>query len=284
MQYFDSDYMEGAHPSILDALQKINLEQNAGYGEDMHCRAAAQRILQLCDAPQAQVHFLCGGTQTNFIVIAAALRPHQGVLCAQSGHIHVHETGAVEATGHKVLPMMSEDGKLTADQVRRAYAAHWQDPTHEHMAQPAMVYISFPTETGLLYTRAELLALHAVCRECGLLLYVDGARMGYGLTAEDNDLSLRDFAMLCDTFSIGGTKVGALFAEALVVCNATLARDFRYLIKQRGAMLAKGWLLGMQFEQLMRDGTDRRRASVKHLYAAVSPCGTIQRRTSSSRF
>ena len=251
---FDSDYMEGAHPEILSALQKMNLEQTTGYGEDAHCRDAAQRILQLCDAPQAKVHFLCGGTQTNFTVIAAALRPHQGVLCAQSGHINVHETGAVEATGHKVLPLPSADGKLTAEQVRCACAAHWQDPTHEHMAQPAMVYISFPTETGLLYTLAELSALHDACRECGLLLYVDGARMGYGLTAQGNDVSLRDFAALCDAFSIGGTKVGALFGEALVICNQMLAKDFRYILKQRGGMLAKGWLLGVQFEQLLRDG------------------------------
>jgi len=251
---FHCDYLEGAHPAIMQKMMQTNMEQTVGYGEDEHCAHAAQLIRTVCNAPDAAVHFLVGGTQTNFTVIAAALRPFQGVLCAQTGHINVHETGAVEACGHKVLALPDNDGKISGDQVRCACAAHWADETHEHIVQPGMVYISFPTENGTLYTKAELEDLHNACREYDIPLYVDGARMGYGLTAEGNDLTLADFAQLCDAFYIGGTKVGALFGEALVITNDKLKKDFRYMIKQQGGMLAKGRLLGIQFEALFEDG------------------------------
>lgn len=251
---FECDYAEGAHPRVLELMERSNLEQTPGYGEDSYCEKAAGIIRRLCGAESAGVHFLVGGTQANATVIASVLRPIQGVLCAQTGHISVHETGAVEATGHKVLPLPGEDGKITAAQVREAYDAHWNDATHEHMVQPGMVYISFPTENGTLYTKEELTALSRVCRERDLPLYLDGARLGYGLAAAGNDLALADLARLCDVFYIGGTKVGALFGEAVVITDDRLKRDFRYYVKQHGAMLAKGRLLGIQFLALLEDG------------------------------
>ena len=253
MIYFNNDYSEGCHPKILEVLTRTNLEQTFGYGEDEYCTQAAEKIRALCGREDAAVHFLVGGTQTNLTVIAAALRPHQGVLCADSGHINVHETGAVEATGHKVLGIPSQDGKITAGQVREAVLAHRKDASFEHTVQPKMVYISNPTELGTLYTKAELEALGETCRELGLYLFLDGARLGYGLAAKDNDLTLKDIADCCDVFYIGGTKVGALFGEAVVITNPALKEDFRYLIKQRGGMLAKGRLLGIQFDTLMTD-------------------------------
>lgn len=251
---FECDYSEGAHPRVLELMERTNLEQTPGYGEDPYCEKARSIIRGLCGAEDADVQFLVGGTQANATVIASVLRPIQGVLCAQTGHINVHETGAVEADGHKVLPLPSRDGKITAAQVRGAYEAHWNDETHEHMVQPGMVYISFPTETGTLYTKEELTALSAACRELGLPLYLDGARLGYGLASAENDLTLPDIARLCDVFYIGGTKVGALFGEAVVIMNARLGRDFRYFIKQHGGMLAKGRLLGIQFLALLEGG------------------------------
>ena len=253
MIYFNNDYSEGCHPKILEVLTRTNLEQTFGYGEDEYCARAAKKIRALCGREDAAVHFLVGGTQTNLTVIAAALRPHQGVLCADSGHISVHETGAVEATGHKVLGIPSKDGKITAGQVREAVLAHRADASFEHTVQPKMVYISNPTELGTLYTKAELEALGETCRELGLYLFLDGARLGYGLAAKDSDLTLKDIADCCDVFYIGGTKVGALFGEAVVITNPALKEDFRYLIKQRGGMLAKGRLLGIQFDTLMTD-------------------------------
>ena len=208
----------------------------------------------LCKDETADVHFLVGGTQTNVTVISAILRPYQGAIAAHTGHINVHETGAVEATGHKVLPITSEDGKITAMQVREMCEAHWNDADHEHMVQPGMVYISQPTENGTLYSKEELRALHETCEELGLPLFLDGARMGYGLMSEENTLALEDIAALTDVFYIGGTKVGALFGEAVVIVNPALKKDFRYLIKQHGGMLAKGRLLGIQFETLFEDG------------------------------
>lgn len=253
MIYFNNDYSEGCHPKILEALTRTNYEQTLGYGEDEYCAQAAKKIRALCGQEDAAVHFLVGGTQTNMTVIAAALRPHQGALCADSGHIHVHETGAVEATGHKVLPLPSQDGKIHAGQVREAVLSHRGDSSFEHTVQPKMVYISNPTELGTLYTKAELTALRDTCRELGLYLFLDGARLGYGLMAKDNDLTLKDIGDCCDVFYIGGTKVGALFGEAVVITNPELKEDFRYLIKQRGGMLAKGRLLGIQFDTLMTD-------------------------------
>ena len=253
MLRFESDYEEGAHPRVLELLNATNLEQTPGYGEDTYCDEARALIRRACAAPGADVHFLVGGTQTNFIVIESALRPWQGVLCADNGHINVHETGAVEATGHKVLPLPAREGKIDALQIREACAAHYADDSHEHMVQPGMVYLSSPTEFGTLYSKAELEDISRTCRELGLPLFADGARMGYGLMSEANDLTLADYASLCDAFSIGGTKVGALFGEAVVISSPLLKKDFRYLMKQRGAMLAKGRLLGIQFLALFRD-------------------------------
>ena len=253
MIYFSNDYAEGCHPKVLEALTKTNFDQTPGYGEDSYCAEAARKIRALCGREDVAVHFLVGGTQTNMTVIAAALRPHQGALCAQSGHIHVHETGAVEATGHKVLALPSSDGKITERQVRQAVEAHRNDASFEHMAQPKLVYISNPTELGTLYTLSELTALSDVCHELGLYLFLDGARLGYGLMAQDNDMTMGDIARLCDVFYIGGTKVGALFGEAVVISHPAIKEDFRYIIKQHGGMLAKGRLLGVQFNALMTD-------------------------------
>ena len=254
MIYFNNDYSEGCHPKVLQRLIDTNLEQTPGYGTDDYCRSAADKIRAACGDDSLSVHLLVGGTQTNLTVIDAALRPHQGVLCAASGHIHVHETGAVEATGHKVLTLDSDDGKITADQIRAVVEAHRADDSMEHTVQPKMVYISNPSELGTIYSREELTALSRTCRELGLYLFLDGARLGYGLTAAGNDLTLPDLAALCDVFYIGGTKVGALFGEAVVFSNPVLAEDFRYLIKQHGGMLAKGRLLGVQFDALFTDG------------------------------
>lgn len=254
MILFNSDYTEGAHHRLIEALTKTNMEQTVGYGEDEYCVAAREAIKKVCAAPDADVHFLVGGTQANLTVIASALRSFQGVLCADSGHINVHETGAVEACGHKVLALPSAEGKISAEQVKREYDLHWADESHEHIVQPKMVYISHPTEVGTLYTKEELEALHNTCKECGLYLFLDGARMGYGLMAEGTDVTLTDIAKLCDVFYIGGTKVGALFGEAVVITNPALKSDFRYCIKQHGGMLAKGRLLGVQFFELFKDG------------------------------
>ena len=251
----ECDYAEGAHERVLRRLFETNLEQTPGYGEDLYCARAREYIQQLCQREGIDVHFLVGGTQTNTTVIAAALRPHQGVIAATSGHINVHETGAIEATGHKVLAVPSADGKLTGREVRRVYESHWQDATREHMVQPGMVYLSQPTENGTLYSLAELTDLWETCQDCGLFLFVDGARLGYGLMSEACDMTLPDLARRCDGFSIGGTKQGLLFGEALVLSHPALRRDFRYHIKQHGGMLAKGRLLGEQFLALL-DGED----------------------------
>lgn len=251
---FECDYAEGAHPQVLERLLQTNFEQTKGYGEDAYCENARQLIRGLCKDASVDVHFLVGGTQTNTTVIASILRPHQGVFSATTGHINVHETGAIESTGHKVLALPADNGKLTAAQIEQSYLAHWNDVNHEHVVQPGMVYISNPTEGGTIYTRQDLEALSIVCRNYHLPLFMDGARLGYGLAAEGNDLTLADITRLCDVFYIGGTKVGALFGEAVVITNDSLKKDFRYLIKQRGGMLAKGRLLGLQFETLFKDG------------------------------
>jgi len=254
MIYFHNDYSEGCHEKVLERLIATNLEQTPGYGTDDYCASAAEKIRKACGREDVDVHFLVGGTQANLTVIDAALRPHQGALCAVSGHINVHETGAVEATGHKVLALPSDDAKITAGQVAAAVEAHRNDDSFEHMVQPKLVYISNPSELGTLYSLQELEELSRVCHEKGLYLFLDGARMGYGLAAKDYDLTLQDIARLCDVFYIGGTKVGALFGEAVVIGNPVLKEDFRYLIKQHGGMLAKGRLLGVQFDALFEDG------------------------------
>lgn len=253
MIYFNNDYCEGCHEKILEALTKYNSHQTPGYGEDAFCASAAEKIRALCGREDIAVHFLVGGTQTNQTVISAALRPHQGALCAASGHIACHETGAIEATGHKVLTLPSRDGKITGEQVRQAVDAHFADSSFEHTVQPGLVYISNPSELGTLYTLSELEDLSQACKEKGLYLFLDGARLGYGMMSRSNDITMADLARLCDVFYIGGTKVGALFGEAVVITNPTLGRDFRYLIKRHGGMLAKGRLLGIQFDTLMTD-------------------------------
>ena len=254
MVRFECDYAEGAHPQILERLTDTNFEQTKGYGEDVHCENARSIIRCLCENDTVDVHFLVGGTQTNTTVISSILRPHQGVVSAITGHINAHETGAIEATGHKVLALPAVNGKLTAAQVQQAYDDHWNDANHEHIVQPGMVYISNPTEGGTIYSKKELQALSDVCRKNNLPLFMDGARLGYGLAAEGNDLTLPDIAKMCDVFYIGGTKVGALFGEAVVITNDAMKKDFRYLIKRHGGMLAKGRLLGIQFETLLENG------------------------------
>lgn len=253
MKVFICDYQEGAHPKILQKLIETNMEQTHGYGTDAHCENAKKLIKKACNAENADVHFLVGGTQANTIIINSALRPYQGVVSAHTGHINVHETGAIEATGHKVMALKGTDGKLCAQQIYDVYNEHINDETHEHTVMPKMVYISFPTELGTIYSKSELSAISKACKECGFYLFVDGARMGYGLQSPENDLTLSDFAQLSDVFYIGATKVGALFGEAVVIINDDLKKDFRYLIKQHGGMLAKGRLLGIQFETLFED-------------------------------
>ena len=249
---FECDYITGAHPKVLQALVDSNLEPHPGYGEDEYCARAAQLIRELCQAPEADVHFLVGGTQTNTTVIASALRPHQGVISTELGHIALHETGAIESTGHKVLTVPTQDGKLTAQQVEQVCREHLEDEAMEHKVQPGMVYLSHPTELGTVYTRAELEAICAAAHRYHIPVFVDGARLAYGLAA--SDIAMPDLARLADVFYIGGTKSGALFGEAVVITNDSLKRDFRYFIKQRGALLAKGRLLGVQFLALLADG------------------------------
>ena len=217
MILFNNDYAEGAHPKVMERLLQTNMEQTVGYGEDPYCEAAREKVRKACQAPDADVHFLVGGTQANMTVISAALRPHQGAVCVQTGHINVHETGAVEATGHKVLALEGTDGKIKASQVQEMWKEHWADGAHEHIVQPKLVYISHPTELGTLYTKQELTDLRAVCDACGMYLFLDGARLAYGLAAEGTDVTLADIAALTDVFYIGGTKSGALFGECVVI-------------------------------------------------------------------
>ena len=250
MVSFASDYQEGAHPSILERMCATNLNKMPGYGTDEICEAARNKIRAAIDCQEADVHFLVGGTQTNAIVIGALLAPYQGVIAPESGHISQHEAGAIEAGGHKVLALPHRLGKLDARTVRDCCASFWDDGNHDHMVFPGMVYLSQPTEYGTLYSLSELAAIREVCDEYDLPLYVDGARLAYALACKQNDVSLADLARLCDVFYLGGTKCGALFGEAVVVPNPTLLPHFFTTIKQRGALLAKGWLLGIQFDEL----------------------------------
>lgn len=254
MIHFDSDYMAGAHPEILEALVRTNLEHTAGYGNDPYTEEAKALIRKAVGVEDAQVFFLVGGTQTNATVIDGILARHEGVVAADSGHIAVHESGAIEASGHKVLTLPHHEGKLQAEEVERYIEDFYADETYPHMVAPGMVYISQPTEYGTIYSLAELEALGAVCRKHAIPLYIDGARLGYGLKAEGADFTLRDIARIADVFYIGGTKVGALFGEAVVVTNPKLLRNLFPLVKQHGALLAKGRLLGLQFGVLFRDG------------------------------
>ena len=254
MYQFQCDYNEGAHPRIMERLMETNFEQTVGYGEDHYCAAAREAVRKAVGREDVDVHFLVGGTQANATVISSILRPHQGVLCATTGHINVHETGAIEHSGHKVLALEAEDGLLSAESIREAVLLHYAEDGPEHMVQPGMVYISFSSEVGTIYSLARLKAISEVCREYGLPLFIDGARMGYGLASEGCDVTLADIAALADVFYLGGTKQGALFGEAVVIVNDALKKDFRYCIKQNGGMLAKGRLLGIQFLTLFEDG------------------------------
>lgn len=252
---FNCDYLEGAHPKIIEMLNKTNLEQTVGYGEDQYCEQAREFIKKACGRDDVYVQFLVGGTQANLTVISSALRPHQGAVAPKTGHINVHESGAIEATGHKVIGLeCGSDGKLTAQAIEDCVSAHWNDATHEHMVQPKLVYISNSTENGAVYTKAELKAISDVCKKYKLYLYLDGARLGYAFMSPKNDLTLADLCEYCDAFYIGGTKVGAMMGEAVVITNDALKEDFRYMIKQKGGMFAKGRLLGIQFYALFENG------------------------------
>ena len=251
---FQCDYAEGCHPSILNALTRTNFEQTSGYGTDDYCATAAKKLKELCQAPDSEVHFLVGGTQTNRTVISSILRPWQGVISADSGHIAMHETGAIEASGHKVLTIPSQDGTLSATAIASLCESYFTSGTQqEHIVQPGMVYISHPTENGTLYTKRQLEDISAVCRQYRLPLFLDGARLGYGLTAQNTDVTLPLLAELCDVFYVGGTKCGALFGEAVIISNPALTVGFRNMIKQTGGLLAKGRLLGLQFDTLFTD-------------------------------
>lgn len=252
MKRFESDYLEGALPEIMQRLADTNYVQTAGYGVDPFCAEAREKIKAACNAADADVHFLVGGTQTNTTVIAAALRPHQGVIAAETGHIEAHETGAIEASGHKVLTLPSPDGKISAGQIENCVLLHRADESFEHTVQPAMVYISQPTETGTIYSLDEMQEISDTCRRLGIMLFVDGARLACALACEGTP-GLQELAKLADVFYIGGTKHGALFGEAVVIMNEAIKKDFRYMIKQRGGMFAKGRLLGLQFDELFKD-------------------------------
>ena len=253
MLYFSSDYMEGCHPNILRRLSEINMDKNPGYGTDAICESAKTKIRTACGKPDAEVYFLVGGTQTNAVVIKAMLRSYEGVIAATTGHVAVHEAGAIEAGGHKVLTLPGHNGKLCAAEAEEYIATFYKDANREHTVKPGMVYISHPTEYGTLYTKAELEALHGVCAKYDIPLFLDGARLGYGLAATGTDVTLETIADNCDVFYIGGTKIGALFGEA-VVFTGKAPEGFFSIIKQNGALLAKGWLLGVQFDELFTDG------------------------------
>ncbi|MBQ3831939.1 MAG: low specificity L-threonine aldolase [Bacteroidales bacterium] len=247
---FESDYIAGAHPKVLERLAETNMEALVGYGEDKYCRMAEEKIKKACKRPDAKVHFLVGGTQTNQVVISSMLADYEGVIAATSGHISVHEGGAIEFTGHKVLTLQAIDGKLNAQDIDEYITTFHADGNHEHIVFPGMVYISHPTEYGTLYCKSELTAISNVCKKHNIPLFLDGARLGYGLASRQIDVSLPDIAELCDVFYIGGTKVGALCGEAVVFTHNNTPKHFITKMKQRGALLAKGRLLGIQFDTL----------------------------------
>lgn len=254
MVSFECDYIAGAHPAILKRLAETNMESLPGYGMDHYTESAKEKIKAACGCPDADVEFLVGGTQTNSVVISTMLRDWEGVIAAESGHVSVHESGAVEFTGHKVIELPAKDGKLEASRVRQFLETFNKDITHDHMVFPGMVYISHPTEPGTLYSKAELEELSDLCHEYGIPLYLDGARLGYGLMSKASDMTLEDIARLTDVFYIGGTKVGALCGEAVVFTKNNKPQHFLTSIKKRGALLAKGRLLGIQFDTLFTDG------------------------------
>ncbi|MFV0558598.1 MAG: threonine aldolase family protein [Enterococcus sp.] len=250
---FENDYNAGAHPKILARLVETNMEKLTGYGNDHYCQQAAEKIKMACEKPDAEVHFLVGGTQTNAVVIAGILQRYQGVVAVETGHIGVHEAGAIEYTGHKVLTLPEHEGKMEAKELATYLKGFYEDETHTHMVFPGMVYLSHPTELGTLYTKAELEAIADICQTYELPLFLDGARLGYGLMSKETDVTMADIAQLCDVFYIGGTKVGALCGEAIVFTKNNTPKNFSTVIKQQGALLAKGRLLGIQFDTLFTD-------------------------------
>lgn len=250
---FASDYIAGAHPAVLQKLVETNMEALSGYGTDKYCISAIEKIKKACECPQAEVYFLVGGTQTNQIIIRTMLDSHEGVIAANTGHVSCHEAGAIEYSGHKVIQVAGTDGKLDAASVKKELESFYKDENHEHMVFPGMVYISFPTEYGTIYTKEELKNIYEVCKAYEVPLFIDGARLGYGLCSEKCDLKLTDIPKLCDVFYIGGTKVGALCGEAVVFTHNNAPKHFMTKIKQSGALLAKGRLLGIQFDTLFTD-------------------------------
>ena len=254
MLSFESDYILGAHEKVLDALVKTNAEMLSGYGNDIHTKNAEELIKKACNSPDSEVYFLMGGTQANKTVIATVLKPFEGVIAPTTGHVSLHEVGAIEYTGHKVIELPGKDGKLEADTVRRYLEMFYGDENNSMMVVPGMIYVSYPTEYGTIYTKEELTELRSIADEYGMKLFLDGARLGYGLMSRKADLTLADIAELCHVFYIGGTKVGALCGEAVVFAKGYAPERFRSLTKQHGAMTAKGRLLGVQFEALFTDG------------------------------
>ena len=269
--FFASDYMEGAHPLILKRLMETNLVHSAGYGTDEFSESARAKIRKACNAPDADIHFLVGGTQANATVIKSILRPYQGVIAAETGHVSTHEAGAIEAGGHKVITLPHKNGKLDADSIERCIQGYWDDANHEHMVMPGLVYISQPTEFGTLYSLEELTKISEICHRRNVPLYVDGARLAYALACPKNDVTLHDLARLCDAFYIGGTKCGALFGEAVVLPRHDFIPHFFTLIKQNGALLAKGRIAGIQFETLFTEvSAGSGKVSAEGVSAAVS--------------
>lgn len=250
---FANDYVAGAHPKVLEKLVETNMVHQPGYGTDEYCRSAAEKIRKACNLEDAQVYFITGGTQTNQVVISTMLDDSEGVISAHTGHVNAHEAGAIEYSGHKVIAIPGEKGKLAAQDVEKYIRDFFQDDSHTHMVYPGMVYISFPTEYGTIYTKSELEELSKVCKSHDIPLFIDGARLGYGLCAKECDVTLAELAGLCDVFYIGGTKVGALCGEAVVFTHQNMPKRFVTKVKQRGAMLAKGRLLGVQFDALFTD-------------------------------
>lgn len=253
MLSFECDYSEGAHEKILRRLAETNMEQLSGYGNDPYCESAKENIRKACECPDADIHFLVGGTQTNATIIDSMLQKYEGVVAASTGHVSIHEAGAVEYTGHKVLEVMQDCGKISADTLEEYLKSFYSDENHEHMVFPGMVYISHPTEYGTLYSKKELTELSEVCGRYKIPLYLDGARLGYGLVSRNTDVTLPDIAKYCDVFYIGGTKVGALCGEAVVFTKKNTPKHFMTTVKQHGALLAKGRLLGIQFDVLFTD-------------------------------
>lgn len=250
MVSFESDYIAGAHPEIIKRLSETNLECLSGYGTDKYCESAKEKIKAACECEKADVEFLVGGTQTNSVIISTMLKDYEGVVAAATGHVSIHEAGAIEYSGHKVLEISQSNGKISADVLDNYIATFYSDANHEHMVFPGMVYLSHPTEYGTLYTKKELEDIAAVCHQYKIPLFLDGARLGYGLMSKDSDMTLKDIARICDVFYIGGTKVGALCGEAVVFTKENKPKHFMNSVKKRGALLAKGRLLGIQFDTL----------------------------------